>query len=62
MINYLNTTYLKNRKNNNIPIIQALLKYGQVNFAVLIVEYVYIEILSVEKLTILHIYYLIIMY
>ena len=45
-----------------MPIIQALLKYGQVNFAVLIVKYVDIEILSVEKLTILHIYYLIIMY
>ena len=26
MSNYLNTTFLKNRKNNNMPIIQALLK------------------------------------
>lgn len=49
MINYLNTTFLKNRKNNNMPIIQALLKYGQENFAVLIVEYVDIEILSVRE-------------
>jgi group I intron endonuclease len=47
--NYLNTTFLKNRKNNNMPIIQALLKYGQENFAVLIVEYVDIENLSVRE-------------
>ena len=44
MNNYLNNTYLKNRKNNNMPIVQALL--GQENFAVLIVEYVNIENLS----------------
>ena len=49
MMNYLNTTFLKNRKNNNMPIIQALLKYGQENFAVLIVEYVDIENLSVRE-------------
>ena len=49
MSNYLNTTYLKNRKNNNMPIIQALLKYGQENFAILIVEYVDIENLSVRE-------------
>ena len=46
MMNYLNTTFLKHRKNNNMPIIQALLKYGQENFAVLIVEYVDIKNLS----------------
>ena len=40
MGNYLNNSFLINRKNNNMPIIQALLKYGQDNFAVLIVEYV----------------------
>ena len=49
MSNYLNTTYLKNKKNNNMPIIQALLKYGQENFTVLIVEYVDIENLSVRE-------------
>ena len=49
MSNYLNTTYLKNKKNNNMPIIQALLKYGQENFAVLIVEYVDIVNLSVRE-------------
>nr|YP_010044396.1 GIY-YIG endonuclease [Trametes coccinea]QPF23637.1 GIY-YIG endonuclease [Trametes coccinea] len=49
MSNYLNTTYLKNKKNNNMPIIQALLKYGQEHFALLIVEYVDIENLSVRE-------------
>ena len=38
--NYLNTTFLKNKRNKNMPIVQALLKYGQDNFTVLIVEYV----------------------
>jgi len=49
MMNYLNTTFLKNRKNSNMPIIQALLKYGQENFAVLIVEYVDIKNLSIRE-------------
>ena len=49
MRNYLNTTFLKHRKNNNMPIIQALLKYGQENFAVLIIEYVDIKNLSVRE-------------
>lgn len=46
LLYYLNTTFLKHRKNNNMPIIQALLKYGQENFAVLIIEYVDIKNLS----------------
>jgi group I intron endonuclease len=49
MTNYLNNTFLKTNKNKNMPIIQALLKYGQENFALLIVEYVYIENLSVRE-------------
>ena len=49
MSNYLNTTYLKNSKNVNMPIIQALLKYGQANFAVLIVEYVDIKNLVIRE-------------
>ena len=49
MNNYLSTTFLKNRKNSNMPIIKALLKYGQENFAVLIVEYVKIENLSARE-------------
>ena len=49
MGNYLNTAYLKNRKNNNMPIIQALLKYGQNNFALLIVEYVEMKDLAIRE-------------
>jgi group I intron endonuclease len=49
MMNYLNTTFLKNKKNNNMPIIQALLKYDQANFSLLIVEYVDIKNLSVRE-------------
>lgn len=46
MRNYLNTSFLINDKNFNMPIEKALFKYGQNNFAVLIIEYV-----DVEKLT-----------
>lgn len=46
MKNYLNNTFLKDKKNNNMPIAKALLKYGQDNFAVLIVEYVNVESLT----------------
>jgi group I intron endonuclease len=47
--NYLNTTFLKNRKNSNMPIIKSLLKYGHDNFAVLIVEYVDIKNLTLRE-------------
>ena len=49
MRNYLNTTFLKNKRNKNMPIIQALLKYGQDNFAVLIVEYVDLKNLAIRE-------------
>jgi len=51
MRNYLNTTFSSRlkKKNNNMPIVKALLKYGQVNFSVLIVEYVDIENLTVRE-------------
>ena len=49
MRNYLNTTFLKHRKNKNMPITQALLKYGQESFAVLILEYVPIDKLSIRE-------------
>jgi group I intron endonuclease len=39
MRNYLNNSFLSQTKNKNMPITKALLKYGQQNFAVLIVEY-----------------------
>lgn len=47
--NYLNTTFLKNKKNINMPITQALLKYGVDNFAVLIVEYVNVDNLTIQE-------------
>lgn len=61
MSSYLNNTYLKNKKVNNMPIVLALLKYGpcprpltlsgcgpggQENFAIFILEYVDIESLA----------------
>jgi group I intron endonuclease len=49
MINYLNNAFLKSKPNNNMPIVKALLKYGQDNFAVLIVEYVDLENLSIRE-------------
>lgn len=49
MKNYLNNTYLKNKKNSNMPIIKALLKHGQSNFSVWILEYVESEFLSIRE-------------
>ncbi|KIH86266.1 GIY COI i14 grp IB protein (mitochondrion) [Sporothrix brasiliensis 5110] len=43
MKNYLNNTFLKSRQNINMPIVKALLKYGQDNFSLYIVEYVNVE-------------------
>jgi group I intron endonuclease len=40
MSNYLNTSYLNSAANRNMPISRALLKYGTVNFALVIIEYV----------------------
>lgn len=40
MSNYLNISFLKQAKNKNMPIVQALLKYGQDKFSLIIVEYV----------------------
>src|SRR5690606_11736067 len=39
MKNYLNNTFLKSRQNVNMPIVKALLKYGQSNFSLLILEH-----------------------
>jgi group I intron endonuclease len=49
MLNYLNNALLKYQKNSNMPIVKALLKYGQDNFAVLIVEYTDIKIFTVRE-------------
>jgi group I intron endonuclease len=53
MKNYSNTAFLKHKKNKSMPIIQALLKYGKENFAVLIVEHV-----SSKQLTIRETFYI----
>jgi group I intron endonuclease len=49
MKNYLNNTFLKSRQNSNMPIVKALLKYGQSNFSVWILEYVEPEILTTRE-------------
>ena len=49
MRNYLNDAFLNNKKNSNMPIIKALLKYGQNNFAVLIIEYVNFDKLAIRE-------------
>jgi len=49
MRNYLNNTFLKNIKNRNMPIAEALLKYGQNHFALLIVEYVDVKELTLRE-------------
>ena len=38
--NYMNNSYLKSKKNSNIPFSKALLAHGQENFCLIIVEYV----------------------
>ena len=49
MKNYLNTAFLKSRQNMNMPIIKALLKYGQTNFSLLILEHVDVEVLAIKE-------------
>lgn len=49
MKNYLNNTFLKNRKNANMPIVKALLKYDQSNFSLLILEYVDYSLLTIRE-------------
>ena len=49
MKNYLNKTFLKSRQNINMPIIKALLKYGQSNFRLLILEYVEPKSLTIRE-------------
>lgn len=39
MKNYLNNTFLKSKQNINMPIVKALLKYGQDNFSLLILDH-----------------------
>jgi group I intron endonuclease len=49
MRNYLNNSFLNQSQNANMPIVKALLKYGQHNFAVLIIEYAETETINVRE-------------
>lgn len=49
MRNYLNVSFLNQDKNHNMPIVKAILKYGQDNFAVLIVEFVDVKNLTIRE-------------
>ena len=49
MRNYLNNTFLKSKQNINMPIVKALLKYDQLNFTLLILEYVEPESLVLRE-------------
>lgn len=49
MRNYLNNSFLEQSQNANMPITKALLKYGQHNFAVLIIEFADIETVNVRE-------------
>jgi len=49
MRNYLNNSFLNQSKNANMPITKALLKYGQHNFAVLIIEYADTDTVNVRE-------------
>lgn len=49
MKNYLNNSFLKGRQNVNMPIVKALLKYGQANFTLLILEHVEVKSLVIRE-------------
>jgi len=49
MKNYLNNSFLKSKQNINMPIVKALLKYGQSNFSLLILELVEAENLTTRE-------------
>nr|AAC72267.1 COI i4 protein [Cyclocybe aegerita] len=49
MKNYLNNIFLKSKKNINMPIVKALLKYNQESFTLLILEYVEPNYLTIRE-------------
>lgn len=49
MRNYFNNTFLKSKQNINMPFVKALLKYGQSNFKLLILEYAESESLTIRE-------------
>lgn len=56
MKNYLNNNFLNQKKNHNMPITKALLKYKQDNFALLIIEFVPQE--KIQDLAVKETYYI----
>lgn len=46
MNNYLNGTFLVNKKNKNSPIVKGLLKHGSAGYALVIIEYVKASVLN----------------
>lgn len=49
MKSYLNNTFLKSKQNINMPIVKALLKYGQSNFSLLILELIEAKSLTTQE-------------
>lgn len=49
MRNYLNEGFLNNKNNVNMPIVNALLKYGSDNFAMLIIEYTDLDVIIIRE-------------
>lgn len=48
MRNYLNLSFLNHKNNVNMPIVNALLKYGSENFAMLIIEYTDLDVIIIR--------------
>lgn len=49
MRNYLNISFLNKKRNINMPIVNALLKYGSSNFSVLIIEYTDLDVIIIRE-------------
>jgi group I intron endonuclease len=49
MKNYLNVPFLKSDRNKSIPISKALIKYNNLDFTLLILEYVELESLTIRE-------------
>lgn len=49
MRNYLKISFLNKKRNINMPIVNALLKYGSYNFVVLIIEYTDLDVIIIRE-------------
>ena len=49
MRNYVKISFLYKKRNINMPIVNALLKYGSYNFTVLIIEFTLLDVRIVIK-------------